>query len=301
MPAIPGPTQMTAQKLRPIFLAFAAIALATPAFAQDFPAPPVPPIAAMPPGSASVGPATFTRWSGFYAGGDFNYTTALVNFSNATQPLVALALQDTVVQQQFTPSQLATLGQGAANAFGYGGFLGYNTQWQDVIAGVEATYTHTSLSVSSTASGIVSRSFTPPAGGVTSVTVGPSAGRFDVTDYGEIRGRAGYVLGNLLPYGFVGVVVGMGSYSLSTNVDATCTNATTAPFTPVFECGGFPLTPGVGQSNELLYGLSVGGGLDWALTPNVFLRSEVEFVQFASINGISASLYTARVGAGFKF
>ena len=93
----------------------------------------------------------------------------------------------------------------------------------------------------------------------------------------------------------------MGNYSVSTNVDATCTNATTALIRPSLNARGFPLTPGAGQNNALLYGLSIGGGLEWALTPNVFLRSEVEYLQFASINGISVSLFTGRVGAGLKF
>ena len=35
----------------------------------------------------------------------------------------------------------------AASTLGYfsGAFLGYNTQWQDLILGVEAIYTHTNL------------------------------------------------------------------------------------------------------------------------------------------------------------
>ena len=52
---------------------------------------------------------------------------------------------------------------------------------------------------------------------------------------------------------------------------------------------------------QMLYGFSVGGGVDWALTPNIFLRGEFEYVQFAPIASIVASIVTARVGAGFKF
>ena len=29
-----------------------------------------------------------------------------------------------------------------ATATGFGGFVGYNTQWQDLILGIEANYTH---------------------------------------------------------------------------------------------------------------------------------------------------------------
>ena len=43
-----------------------------------------------------------------------------------------------------------------------------------------------------------------------------AAGSLDLTDYGEARFRAGYVVGNLLPYGFIGMAVGRASYSVST-------------------------------------------------------------------------------------
>jgi opacity protein-like surface antigen len=38
----------------------------------------------------------------------------------------------------------------------------------------------------------------------------------DLTDYGTARGRAGYVVGNFLPYGFIGMAVGRASYSVNT-------------------------------------------------------------------------------------
>jgi opacity protein-like surface antigen len=104
------------------------------------------------------------------------------------------------------------------------------------------------------------------------------------------------VVGNFLPYGFVGMVVGMGSYSISTHVDLDCTNGIT-----IGECQGYPLDPRSAQSNALLWGYSVGAGLDWALTPNIFLRGEFDFDQFAPVSNISLALVSGRVGAGFKF
>ena len=56
-----------------------------------------------------------------------------------------------------------------------------------------------------------------------------------------------------------------------------------------------------GQNNALLWGYTVGAGLDWALTPNIFARGEFEFVQFAPISNIAVSVASGRVGAGFKF
>jgi outer membrane immunogenic protein len=262
------------------------LAFAPPALADDFDV--------LRGSQVPVGPATFTRWSGFYFGGDVSYNSAIADFSRATAPLIEFSLQDTVVEQQFTPSQLQLLGKGADNAFGGGAFVGYNTQWQDVVLGVEGNYTHASLSATSTSTVVIARQFSPPAGNVDSVTLSNATARLSLTDYGELRGRAGYVLGNFLPYGFFGVVVGAGSYSVSTQVDATCG-------TPPGGCIGFPLFPSAGQGSALLWGYSVGVGLDWALAPNIFLRAEFDFDQFVPISNISLEILSGRVGVGAKF
>ena len=128
-----------------------------------------------------------------------------------------------------------------------------------------------------------------------------ASGHLDLTDYAEARFRAGYIVGNLLPYGFAGFVVGRAEYSVSATTDAMCTAQVSAFTTSTGECNGFPLTASAGQNNALLWGFSVGGGLDWALTRNFFLRGEFEFVQFAPITNINIPIVDARVGAGYKF
>jgi outer membrane immunogenic protein len=128
-------------------------------------------------------------------------------------------------------------------------------------------------------------------------------GNLDLTDYASVRTRAGYVVGNLLPYGFMGFVVGRASYSVTTL--ALITQSTLTPPFPCTEngstCQNFAFSNSAGQTNALLYGFSVGGGLDWALTQNIFLRGEFEFVQFAPISNISVAIISGRAGAGFKF
>jgi outer membrane immunogenic protein len=274
--------------------------MASPALASDYDLPNVPVLrgSAQPPAPLySVGPATFTRWSGFYVGGDFSFNNGTANFSSATAPGVEFALQNTVVQQTFAPSQLSLLGNGAGNALGGGAFLGYNTQWQDLVLGVEANYTHTSVNTAAAtpSSFQIARAFIPPSGNVSSISLSNASGRLSLTDYGEARFRAGYVVGDFLPYGFVGMVVGMGSYSISTHIDLQC--ALPSPG----ECQGFPLDPGSSQSNALLWGYSVGAGLDWRLTPNFFLRGEFDFDQFAPISNIQLNLVSGRLGGAFKF
>jgi opacity protein-like surface antigen len=284
--------------------------LLSPAFAADYDLPilrgsePVPPV-------TTVGPATFTRWSGFYFGGDFNYNFMNGDFSGATQPLLAFSLRNLTLEQEVQPSTIPVLGNGAANAFGGGGFLGYNTQWQDLIIGVEANYTHTNLNATAASSPLAGTPTSPSrvfsAGGASYNVALFGTGNLNLTDYVEARARAGYVVGNLLPYGFVGVAVGRASYSVTTSASVQQSTATPADFscagtglaTPT--CQDFTFSNSAGQSNALLYGFSVGGGLDWALTQNIFVRGEFELVEFAPISSILVYIVSARVGAGLKF
>jgi outer membrane immunogenic protein len=263
--------------MRRLFVAFGLMGgLLSPAFAADYDLPvlrgsePVAPV-------MTVGPATFTRWSGFYFGGQFGYSGETTTF-----PQGVSLLPGSFPGQTPTPSvQLLSNTNGSAvGAIGYGGFVGYNTQWQDLILGVEANYTHTNLTPSSSSATSIHLAGIIPTATVT------ENGSLDLTDYGSLRGRAGWVLGNFLPYGFVGFVVGQAtrgaSYSVTpTTVCVPCSNSA--------------------SGNTVLYGFSAGGGLDWALTQNVFLRGEFEFIQFNPTANVTVSTFGARVGAGFKF
>jgi opacity protein-like surface antigen len=252
----------------------------------------------------TVGPALFTRCSGLYVGGMVSYNNTTPDFVNATAPLIHFSLRSTTLEDQVRPSGIAVLGKGSDNALGGGVFLGYNTQWQDLIIGVEGNYNHTNLNATAPASA-VARIFPS----VNNLVALNATGRLNLTDYGEARFRAGYVVGNLLPYAFIGMAVGRASYSVTTVADVT--QDTSTP--PTYSCAGSGLAiPGApcqdfiffnsaGQDNALLWGYAVGAGLDWALTANFFLRGEFEFVQFAPISSINVPLVSGRVGGGFKF
>jgi outer membrane immunogenic protein len=126
----------------------------------------------------------------------------------------------------------------------------------------------------------------------------------DLTDFGTARGRAGYVIGNFLPYGFLGMAVGRASYNLATRAvlqQNTIANPTFPYVDNGTTCQTFFFSNSAGQSNAVHWGYTVGAGLDWALTPNIFARGEFEFVQFAPVTNISVSVASGRVGAGLKF
>jgi len=252
-----------------------------------------------------IGPAAITGWSGFYFGGNISLGSAMSDFSRATRPLVALSLQDTVIEDQAHPSNFQVLGRGSAVAAGGGAFLGYNMPQlrRDLVLGAEATYTHTNLNTTASSTA-VARTFSS----LNTAAAVFASGNLNLTDFATARGRAGYVIGNFLPYGFIGMAVGRASYSVSTLSDVTQTTSTTSPDyscartgISTATCQDFLFSKGVGQNNALLWGYTVGAGLDWAQTPNIFARGEFEFVQFAPISNIAISVASGRVGAGLKF
>ena len=294
--------------MRWVFCFAMVFGMASPALAADYDLPilrgtAVPVVAPVAP-VMTVGPATFTRWSGFYVGGVASYNNATTDFATATQPLFHFSLRSTTLEQQVQPSAIAVLGRGADIAFGGGAFLGYNTQWQDLIIGVEATYTHTNLNTTATASAVA--------------RISPSRNRrrrtqrqwngLNLTDYGEARFRAGYVVGNLLPYGFMGLAVGRASYSLSTVADVAQATNTSSPDYSCLQTGVttatmpvfLPLPTAPGKTTRCSGASLSVAGLDWALTQNFFLRGEFEFVQFAPISNINLPLISGRVGGGLS-
>ncbi len=289
--------------MRWVICALVALALASPAFAADLDILPGPqPVG--PGGPLPVGPATFTRWSGFYVGGQLSYGDANADFSGATQPLVAFSLRETALESSDFVSTWPVLGRGSNDAVGYGGFVGYNSQWQDVVLGLEGNYTHTDFATSASVSPLVGGAGRIVTAGSSQYSVNlTGTGQLEITDYASLRARAGWVLGNVLPYGFAGLVIGRGSYSVTTEVYGQQNSATPANFPCALgpTCVPYDFSNSAGQNGALLYGFSVGGGLDWALTQNIFLRGEFEYVQFAPIANIVASIVSARVGAGFKF
>jgi len=243
-------------------------------------------------GSQPVGPATFTRWSGFYAGGQYGWSDGNADFSNATSGPVAFALRITTLEAQDAPSSWPVLGRADHGSSSFGGFAGYNTQWQDLIMGLEANFLHTSVTLKAPNS-TITRVVT--AGGDTDTVSITGSGTVSNLDFVSLRARAGWVLGNFLPYGFAGFALGRADIAVAANVSVLqCPTGGGA-------CGAFSFDGSAGKSGELLYGFDVGGGLDVALTPNVFVRGEYEYTRFAPVANVLVTVSSAHIGAGVKF
>lgn len=271
-------------------------------------------------GSQPVGPPTYARWSGFYFGGQLGYGDVNADFSNATQGPLGFLLRNTLLEQDFTPSNWPILGKASDAAVSYGGFAGFNTQFQDLIVGIEANYTWTSATLSAPASPIGRTLSTSSATSITSGLLGydpvlSASASLQLIDYASLRARAGWVAGDFLPYGFAGLVLGIGNYHRSVSAqyqeEISVPDPTTGKTIPIlFPCVAsadvycssiFSSSYADGKNPALMYGFSVGGGLDYALTQNLFLRGEFEFVQFAPIASIVVSVISAHAGVGLKF
>jgi outer membrane immunogenic protein len=224
-------------------------------------------------GSLPGGPSPRTNWQGYYVGGQAAYG------SITSDPASSLnsSLQSTFHVPNPPPDISYIwpgLGQAHGSNVGYGGFAGYNSQWDDVVIGIEGNYLHTGLSAVTTVSG-------PLPFGTTTI----SSARISPTDFGSARLRAGYVVGCFLPYAFVGA--GFGSQTVVSNISAF-----PSP-NPVFG----PVSSST--KTNLVYGYSAGVGVDVTLIGGLFMRAEYEYQRVTST--IESNINSARLGLGYKF
>jgi opacity protein-like surface antigen len=301
--------------MRWVICVVVALAFAPSAFAEDLDTLRGPQI---------LGPPAVSRWSGFYFGGQAAYTGGTANFKGSTQGPLAAALLDTVVEADFNPSSWPLLGDNGATTSSFGAFVGYNTQWQDLVLGAEINYSSTNMPFNAPSTPMT-REFSTVDSTTQAETLynltGSASGTLRLIDYASFRARAGWIVSsNFLPYAFGGFVLGRGDYTESASVTGptattvpTIVQTATGPITyvpaPVLpcnvavpeSCGLFAAGSTNGAGETLMYGVNLGAGVDIALMSNVFLRAEFEYVHFMPYNGIVLDLATGRIGAGLKF
>ena len=266
--------------------------------------------------SYQVGPSN--RWEGVYFGASAGWTTASADFGNSVASLVRFALRNTVIEDQV--SSWTTLSKGETSGASFGGFVGYNMRWDEVIYGFELGYSKTDLYTYSSDS--LTRSIlnnaAAPAGHDHNynMTVSGSAS-VRLTDVATLRARAGWDGGMFMPYAFAGVAFGRADVARQATVTGTLTDSFTETNTFVDPVTGQTYTvstprsvtstlilPGTqidSQGGMFAYGWTLGLGLDICLTQNLFVRTEWEWVQFAPIKDINVHTNTVRAAVGFKF
>jgi len=236
-----------------------------------------------------------TRWDGINFGVQLGLTNMNTDFGNSTSSLVAFALRNTTVENEFMPSSWTTLPATTTNGRQYGAFLGYNIQWDQLVIGFDLAYNRMS-SQETSASDSISRMVTTSDTYVNTVTIAAQS-QLQMIDYATMRARAGYAFGQFLPYAVVGAAVGRFNYAntATTTVSGISTTATPPTYGPTV------VTESNSKNDAVVPGALVGLGIDVAVIPNVFLRGEWEYIAFAPVGGIRANINTGRVGIGVRF
>jgi opacity protein-like surface antigen len=235
----------------------------------------------------------YFNWQGFYAGGHVTYSTSSVDFTTATQPLVDEAIQFSTVLADMTPEFWQPLTTRDTSAAGLGGFIGYNFQWDSAVLGLELNYTHTGLDAASPSTP-VERSQTIGAE-IDDVTL-TGTGEVNIHDIVTTRARLGASINNFMPYAVIGFAFGRADINTSVNLDVKAYNSTTMVL-----LSESTFAQSRDKSSAYLYGYSAGGGLDFALTNNIFARAEYEFIQWQRFWAINAVMHNFRAGVGVKF
>jgi opacity protein-like surface antigen len=213
------------------------------------------------------------NWQGYYIGGQASYGSN----TSKVSPTANSDLQATYNPPAGVDYVWLQLPNAHSNTTGFGGFFGYNSQWDDVVVGIEANYIHDGIRSISDSFGV---RYNPD---LSFQSLTHSTAVVKLSDFGSLRVRGGYVMGCFLPYLFVGT--GFGSQTVDRSISAF----------------PYPVLPGTSAASKtkLVYGYSAGAGVDVMLVGGLFMRAEYEYRRVTS--DIESNINTVRLGLGYKF
>jgi outer membrane immunogenic protein len=256
-------------------------------------------------------PAPVRNWDGWYGGGQVGYSSASSDFTQSVVGLTNFIFRSSILEQPV--SQFSLLPVATAQGAGFGGFVGRNYQWNDVIIGLETNYNYFNNVTTSTKASIA-LDIINPAGDVVppnttrtwsvALTGGAAAQIKDVVTF---RGRAGWATGDFLPYAFGGLAVGRMDVSRSVTSVVTRRDDTTDPNTGITTTGPTVSIPSQSltlkeeRTNAFVPGWTAGLGAEYALWGNVFMRGEWEYVSFLPVKITLVKANNLRAGIGYKF
>ncbi len=241
--------------------------------------------------------STAALWDGVYVGALGGYSSGTVGktkgYGNIAPELYGLEIASQAGLQNalVAPSR-------SMNNSSFGGFVGYNSTWEDAVIGIEADYMRTNLKTNSHLDYGVRFTGTSK----TEYNINTSLDTASkITDIATIRGRVGYAIGNALPFLTLGVALGHGQFTNRTQLvaDQKIPPATAAS---IIYFGANPyIDRGYTNRDKFAAGLAVGAGLDYAFTSAVFLRAEYQYLKFSSFGGGQVAINNARAGVAAKF
>jgi outer membrane immunogenic protein len=234
------------------------------------------------------------NWEGYYIGAQGGYGSSDENFNGSTSTMTAAVLANTLIESEMQVSSWnSNLGKQSARAAGYGAFAGYNSQWDDVVLGVEGSYLHGNYGGTASSSRSLVSANALSDGLFHHVTSSQSS-QISISDMATIRGRAGYAMGCFLPYAFFGLALGNADIGQTVTVQDFTSTTIGGPLTRIQ-----PLSADNLVHNHLIYGYTAGLGVDVNLIGGLFARAEYEYVRFTT--NVDTSINTVRAGLGYKF
>jgi outer membrane immunogenic protein len=123
-----------------------------------------------------------------------------------------------------------------------------------------------------------------------------ASGSLHFTDFATTRARLGWAAGNFMPYAILGLAFGRADEAISTNVTVVQRDPNTK-----LVIGVISFSNGQAKNGAYMYGFSGGGGLDFALTQNIFARGEYEYIQWQRPWQIESGIHNFRTALGVKF
>jgi opacity protein-like surface antigen len=258
-------------------------------------------------------PRLYRIWAGVYGGAQVGEDFHAADFRQVPNaPIATLINEDQVFNSiSNTLPGMATLPQVNSNGVSYGGFVGYNWQIDDVVFGAEINVNRSQYSQN--VNNYSTQNFVITNGGYlfapTNVTV-DSRATLAMSDYLTLRGRLGWAMGNFLPYIVAGVAFAQvdssrffdfSYFGRCVNTSSTTCPIETNPAPPhtLTIAGEYPFS-NISHGKYVL-GFDGAVGMDYLVTRYVFLRGEVEYINFGTPSDIRLSSISARTAIGLRF
>ncbi|GJD99302.1 outer membrane protein [Methylobacterium isbiliense] len=268
-------------------------------------------------GSYDAPAAAAGNWDGAYFGAHGGWSSANFGFSNVFQPMVANYTRATAFETALNVSTLLRPQSVRRDTGSFGAYAGLNIQYDEFIFGGEIDYTYLGLTGRTT--DFIGRSNVTDGMYRAAVLSGSAATKIE--DYATIRARFGYDAGNFMPFVTGGFAVGRAQVADRVEVqlgeyDQATYRSNLGSATPayVFNSGYRVFdqaNPGtavlaspvvLGRTKErIVGGIAAGAGLEFALTANILLRGEYQYVMFDDFDGHKSHINTVRGGAAVKF
>jgi opacity protein-like surface antigen len=246
-------------------------------------------------------------WSGWYVGGQAGYQSADMDFSNTATSLAAFIFRNSVLADP--TSNWNVLGPAHAQGSGFGGFIGRDWQFDEVVLGLEANYTYMN-GLSATSTNSIARDIAnptgenPPSGHTHTYHVSITGGAsMEVRDVTTFRARAGWAAGDFMPYAFGGLAVGRLVPSRFVSTQVSLTDDFTVLGIPQSITSSVPSASQTITEGRQSYvpGWVAGLGLEYRVLGGLFVRAEWEYTSFTSVKDTFVQLNAVRGGIGYKF